>query len=143
MKKFKFELEDVLKLRKFEQEQAQIELGKAVAVETEIQNKLDEIAKQQLLVKQSISGSKDFSVIAQSNKFFNMLKLQTESLLEDMAKAKLVTEEKRALFMEALQKTESLTKLKEKQLELYHKAEDLEEEDVTDDIVTSRYGLGQ
>ena len=46
MKKFKFELEDILKFRKFEQHQAEVELGKALAVEQEIQSNLDNLAQQ-------------------------------------------------------------------------------------------------
>ena len=38
MKKFQFELEEILNIRKFEQQQAEIELGKALASENEIQN---------------------------------------------------------------------------------------------------------
>ena len=48
MKKFKFELEDILKFRKFEQHQAEVELGKALAVEQEIQSNLDNLAQQKL-----------------------------------------------------------------------------------------------
>ena len=46
MKKFKFELEDILKFRKFEQHQAEVELGKALAEEQEIQSNLDNLAQQ-------------------------------------------------------------------------------------------------
>ena len=50
MKKFKFELEDILKFRKFEQHQAEVELGKALAVEQEIQSNLDNLAQQNMLL---------------------------------------------------------------------------------------------
>ena len=139
MKKFKFELEDLLKLRRFQQEEAEIELGKAVAEENRIQNQLDQLAEQYALAKKNTAGVTDFSMIAASQHFFIFIKQQQEKLFSDMAKAKLVTEKKRDVFRQALQKTESLSKLKEKQLDLYHQAENLEEEDVADDIVTSRY----
>ena len=60
MKKFSFELEDVLNFRKFERQQAEIELGKALAVEREIQDKLDYLAAQQVEVAEKSKGSKDF-----------------------------------------------------------------------------------
>lgn len=60
MKKFSFELEQILKLRQFQQEQAQIELGKAVSEEARIQDGLNTLALQHSQVKKEISGSKDF-----------------------------------------------------------------------------------
>lgn len=140
MKKFSFELEDLLRLRKFQQEQAQTELGKAVAEETKIQDGLNVLAWQHAKVKKEMSGSTDFFSISQSQKYYSFLKLQEEKLLEDLAAAKTVTESKREIFKEALQKTESLKKLKDKKKEEYRMQEQKEEEDTVDDIATSRFG---
>lgn len=139
MKKFKFELEDVLSLRKFQQEQAQIELGKAVAEETKIQDNLNLLALQHAEAKKALSGSTDFNAITNGQSYFSFLKLQEEKLLEDLAAAKIFTEIKREAFKEALQKTESLNKLKEKQLSDYKELEAKEEEDTIDDMVTARF----
>ena len=139
MKKFKFELEDVLSLRKFQQEQAQIELGKAVAEETKIQDNLNLLALQHAEAKKALSGSTDFNAITNGQSYFSFLKLQEEKLLEDLATAKIFTETKREAFKEALQKTESLNKLKEKQLSDYKELEAKEEEDTIDDMVTARF----
>ena len=76
MKKFKFELEDVLSLRKFQQEQAQIELGKAVAEETKIQDNLNLLALQHAEAKKSLSGSTDFNAITTGPSYFSFLKLK-------------------------------------------------------------------
>ena len=57
-----------------------------------------------------------------------------------MASAKIVTESKRQLFKEALQKTESLKKLKEQKLKEHRQLEEKEDDDNVDDIVTSSYG---
>lgn len=141
MKKFKFELEDVLSLRKFQQEQAQIELGKAVAEEVKIQDNLNLLGLQHAEAKKNLSGVTDFSTICSGQQYFSFLKKQEEKLLEDLAAAKLFTETKREAFKEALQKTESLNKLKEKQLADYRELEAKEEEDFVDDIVTARFGM--
>ncbi|WP_318664203.1 flagellar export protein FliJ [Treponema sp.] len=139
MKKFKFELEDVLSLRKFQQEQAQIELGKAVAEEVKIQDNLNLIAMQHVEAKKNLAGSTDFAAIINGQQYFSFLKKQEEKLLEDLAAAKMFTETKREVFKECLQKTESLNKLKEKQLAEFKELEAKEEEDMVDDMVTSRY----
>ncbi len=139
MKSFKFELEDVLSLRKFQQEEAQIELGKAVAEEVKIQDGLNTIAMQHAEAKKAVKGLTDFAAISQGQQYFTFLKLQEEKLLEDLAAAKIFTEQKREIFKAALQKTESLNKLKEKKLEEYNALVEKEEEDTADDIVTAQH----
>lgn len=139
MKKFVFELEQLLNLRKYEQDQAQIELGKAVQVEQQIQDGLDTLAQQYVATKKLTSGQTDFAAIAKTQQFYQFIKQQQEKLMNDMAKAKLVTEEKRGLFNAAMQKHESLKKLKEKQYELFKAEVKKQEAKALDDIVTSKY----
>ena len=52
-KAFKFELQDVLDFRNFEKDQAQNELAKSLAVETQINNNLQLIASQFIEVKKA------------------------------------------------------------------------------------------
>lgn len=140
MQKFKFELQDVLQFRIFEQKQAEVELGKALACEKEIQDNLDTLAGQLADSKRIIKGSTDFYAINDSIKFQQFVKKQTEYLLNKMAEAKLVSEQKREILKKCMQKTDALEKLKEKQLEEWKRAENLEDDDFSDDIVTGRYG---
>ncbi len=139
MKKFTFELEDLLSLRKYQQEQAQIELGKAVAEEVRIQEGLETLAVQHSTAQKTLENSTDFNAIAQGQQYFSFLKLQEEKLLEDLASAKIVTESKREIFKEAFQKTESLNKLKDRQKQIHQELLNKEEEDLVDDIVTSQF----
>src|SRR5574344_1065368 len=138
MKKFVFELEDVMKYREFVQSQAEIELGKAMAAEHEIQVKLDALAMQAVSVKNSMKGSTEFEAIRSANSFYTFLDTQKEFLLKKMAEAKIVSEEKRKILQEAVKKTEALHKLRERKLEEYHEAENLDEENITDDMVTAK-----
>ena len=140
MQKFKFELQDVLQFRIFEQKQAEVELGKALACEKEIQDNLDTLAGQLAESKRIMKGSTDFYAINDSIKFQQFVKKQTEYLLNKMAEAKLVSEQKREILKKCMQKTDALEKLKEKQLEEWKMAENLEDGDFSDDIVTGRYG---
>ena len=139
MKKFKFELESLLSLRKYEQEQAQIELGKAVSAETKIQADLDTLAEQYATIKKLGEGERDFARIAEAQQFYSFVKYQQEQLFAQMAQAKLVTEEKRAAFNAAMQKTESLKKLRERKLEEHKAAQKKEEAKFLDDISTYKY----
>ncbi|MEE3411241.1 MAG: flagellar export protein FliJ [Treponema sp.] len=139
MKKFVFELEQLLNLRKYEQDQAQIELGKAVQVEQHIQDGLDTLAQQYVATKKMTSGQSDFVALAKTQQFYNFIKQQQEKLMRDMASAKIVTEEKRALFNAAMQKHESLKKLKERQFAIFKEEQKKAEAKALDDIVTSKY----
>lgn len=143
MKKFSFPLEDVLKYRSFMQNQAEIELGKARAVEQEIQRKLDQIALQRITLEHQMKGSTNFASIADANNFYAMLDLQKEKLFKDMAEAKIISEQKRKILQDAMQKTDALQRLRDRQLDEWKQAENAEEEDVTDDIVTSRFKKNQ
>lgn len=136
-KAFKFELQDVLDYRNFEQEQAQNELAKALAVETQINNQLDTIAKNFISVRKQIDASTDFEDIAIGNRRKVLLETQKEDLLNQLAQAKMVSDEKRAILAEAMKKTTALEKLKEKQLEGWKEESDKEENDFIDDLANN------
>ena len=138
-KAFKFELQDVLDFRNFEQEQAQNELAKALAVENQINNHLQNIAENFIVVRRQIDASTDFEDIATGNQRKVFLETQKEELLKQLAQAKLVSEEKRAVLAEIMKKTIALEKLKEKQLEEWKAIEDAEEANMIDDLATSHH----
>ena len=60
MKKFQFKMQKILDLRKFEQDQAEAELGKANAEVARIQRKLDSIARKKVSTAKSNEGQTDF-----------------------------------------------------------------------------------
>ena len=138
MKKFAFPLEDVMKYREYLQNQAELALGKAMAVEHGIQMKLDEVASQYASLAETMRGSTDFNGIARANDFYAFLDQQKDYLLEKMAEAKLVSEQKRKAMQEAMQKTEGLHKLRERQFDEYKDAEMSEANDIADDMTNAR-----
>ena len=119
MKKFKFELEQVLEIREFEKQQAEGELSKCIAVENEINENLAIIANQYDALKKSTKGSLDFSEMMGQSQYANLLDYQKEQLLLQLAQAKLETEEKRKILTECMKKTSALEKMKELQYEDY------------------------
>lgn len=143
MRAFSFSLGDVLEFRKFEQKQAEIELGKALSSENEIQKKLDALALQKITVQKNVRDSKDFSEIAGASAYFDFIKRETESLFEKMAEARLLTEKRREKLKLAMQKVDSLENLKENELSEYKRMALNEEDTENDDIATSRIGLSE
>ena len=141
-KKFKFDLQDILDFRNFEKEQAETELAKAIAVETDINNKLQNIAQQFVSVKAQLDSMTDFEEIAAANAHKRFLDYQKEELLKQLAEAKLVTEEKRAILAEIMKKTSALEKLKEKQETAWKEEEDKKEAEMIDDLANTRSNNG-
>lgn len=117
MSKFKFELQNVLEIRNFEQQQAESELAKCIAVETEINKNLEVIAMQYAALKQQLKGSLDFSDMMSQSQYSKLLDYQKEQLLNQLAQAKIETEEKRKILTECMKKTSALEKMKELQYE--------------------------
>ena len=138
MKKFTFPLEDVMKYREYLQNEAELALGKAMAVEHDIEMRLDEVASQYASLAEKMRGSIDFNAIARANDFYAFLDQQKTYLLEKMAEAKLVSEQRRKEMQDAMQKTEGLHKLRERQFDEYRDAEMNEANDVADDVTNAR-----
>ena len=138
MKKFVFELVEILNIRRFQQQQAEAELGKALAEEKKVQDRLDDLAARQVHVKNEMKGSVNFTDIANANQFYSYVRNQSESLLKELAELKLVSEQKREELKKAMQKTDSLEKLKEQQKDEYMADQKKKEMHEIDDIVTSR-----
>lgn len=134
MKKFSFELQKVLEFRNFEKKQAEGELAKALAVETEINNNLALIAQQYAALKQQMKGNLNIEDVMSQSQYNNLLDFQKEELLKQLAEAKLVSEQKRKVLAECMKKTTALEKLREKQLEDWKAAADYEEAEFIDEL---------
>lgn len=137
-KKFSFELQDILDFRNFEKEQAEAELAKALAVETEIQNNLDIIASQFVSLKKTADTLNVFEDIAAANRHKVLLEYQKEQLLKQLAEAQLVSAQKREVLAEVMKKTNALEKLKEKEEAAYNEKLNKEENDFIDDLANAR-----
>ena len=80
MKKFSFELEKVLDYRNFEKKEAEGELAKAIAAETQINENLKQIAFQYAQSKANMKGSRNFEDVMTLSKYNNLLEYQKEEL---------------------------------------------------------------
>ena len=139
MKKFNFDLQPVLDYRNHEKEDAEMELSRALSVEYEIKQNLEEIANQYLVLKKNMKATFDFYDTVQNNQNKKLLDYQKEELLRQLAQAQLITAEKRQILAEIMKKTTALEKLKEKELESYKAAVNFEENEFVDEISTLRF----
>lgn len=138
MKKFSFELQKILEFRNFEKQQAEGELAKAIAVETQINDNLKQIAAQYASLKAQMKGNLNIDDIMSQSQFNNLLEYQKEELLKQLAEAKIVTEQKRKILRECMKKTTALEKLRENQMEEWKAQADFEESEFIDELGTTR-----
>lgn len=139
MKKYSFELEDILEYKKIDQEQAEQEFAKALSVENEIQQKIEYIAQQYLITKEKFKNTKNFDLIISQNQYFNLLDFQKEELLKELAQAKIITEQKKEILQEKMKATSALEKLKELDKEEYDQLVNFEENEFIDDLATTHF----
>ena len=139
MKRFRFDLEKILELRQYAEQDAKNELGKAVGILVGIENniKLNAIKHSQAAqerfsgISASQSGNAPYSgntnggsgilsMLAWDN-YILRLEQEAERLAEEAAKAEQVVDEKRTLYLEASRELKVIEKLKEKKKIEYRK----------------------
>lgn len=131
-------MEKILELRRFEQSQAEAELGKVNAQIAQIQQKLEAIAVKKISSTKEFNTDSNIMVMNQLQNYFYMLDQKKEESLEEMAKLELVAEEKREAVRKCMQNVKVLEKLKENKLKEWHKEFQKQEENVMDDVVTAQ-----
>ena len=143
MKRFSFSMQKILDIREFAERQAQIELGRAVAEVNRINGELEAVAqeKQRMLqVKLKDVSLNEFLV---HENYLKRLELTKDRLLQELAAAQLVVDEKREIFAEAMKQRKILSNLWDKQYAQYKKDALVAEDNAVDDLVTSRHGYNQ
>lgn len=137
MKKFEFPLDKVLSVRKYKNDEAEIELGKAVSRLEVLEGDLNNIAVLYSEIPLKYSGLSDINDLSQLENYTLFLNTKKEDLLKQITAAKLVVEEKRKLYIEAHKELKVLENLKEKAMNEYKKNVTREQDNVLDDIINS------
>lgn len=139
MKKFSFDLQEILNIRQYEQEKAESELAKALGRENEINQNLQLLASQLTQARNNTKNSTDFNDIVALNQFQNLIDYQKEELLKQLASAKIITEQKKSVLAECMKKTNALEKLKEAQKEDFDKQVSDAEKKFIDELGSQGY----
>jgi flagellar FliJ protein len=138
VKRFSFNLEKVLELRQYHEQEAKNELGRAISILTAIENNIKQNALvHSRAVRQRFAGLADIGmtdsmaastavgVAAASmlawDSYILRLEQEAERLMEEAARAEMVVEEKRSLYLEASRELKVMEKLKEKREVEYRK----------------------
>ena len=94
MKKFAFSLQKILDLKEFSEEQAKIALAQAIAESDRIKAQLKTIAEKRVESNNQRSFCKNVQDLVIIENYINRLDAEKEQLLQDLAAAELVIEEK-------------------------------------------------
>jgi flagellar FliJ protein len=126
VKRFKFGLEKVLKLRQYNEHEARVELGRAIGILAGIEN---EIKRNAVVHGEAIRerftginasngsdsrGSGGINSMLAWDAYIHRLERETERLMEEAAQAEIVVEEKRRLYVEASHELKVMENLKER-----------------------------
>jgi flagellar FliJ protein len=135
MKAFHFSLEKVLKLRAYREQETKVDLGRAIGVLSEIENRIRAVAEDRYrAAAERFSPDNDALKILNYEHYILRLDQERDKLLEDAAQAELAVEEKRKLYLEASRERKVLDKLREKREKEYRKKMFAEETKELDDI---------
>ena len=140
MKKFKFQLETLLKVTKRKKDDAEMQFA-------ESSRKLEECrAKLQVLLRELAEGQKEFAdmtgegktvtigVIMMYNEFFNWKRKQIEQQQDIILKATQDKQQKLKILMQLMTYLKSIEQLKEKRLKEYNAELLFEEQKMLDEI---------
>ena len=140
MKKFKFQLETLLKVTKRKKDDAEMQFAEA-------SRKLEECrAKLQILLRELAEGQKEFAemtdegktvtvgVIMTYNEFFNWKREQIERQQQIILKATQDKQQKLKILMQLMTYLKSIEQLKEKRLREYNAELLFEEQKLLDEI---------
>jgi len=120
VKRFKFGLDKVLKLRQHHEHEARVELGRAIGVLAGIENEIKRNAavhsgavQERFAGITSGDGAASLSMHAW-DAYINRLEQEADRLMEEAARAEIVVEEKRGLYIEASRELKVMENLKER-----------------------------
>jgi len=144
VKRFKFGLEKVLKLRQHNEHEARVELGRAIGVLAGIENEIKRNAETRSdAIKERFVGIGEGNTTSDTgfggslsmhawDAYINRLEQEADRLMEEAAQAELVVEEKRGLYIEASRELKVMENLKERREKEHRKemfAEEIKEMD--------------
>jgi flagellar FliJ protein len=140
MKRFHFNLQKALDLRAYREQDAEIELGRAISRLTELTNRLKALAEERFrAAADRFAPSNSVEDMLAWERYITRLDNQKEQLLEDAAAAELTVNEKREIYLAASRDRKVLDKLREKRFAEYRKLALREEVKLTDDAASGRF----
>lgn len=139
MRRFNFKLEKVLRLRKHIEDEAKIDLGRAVGALNLIEGKIASLAEEHTKAAgERFAFGSGATEIRAFDLYIRRLSQTKDRLLEDAAKASLVVAEKRDTYVETSRDRKVLDKIKDRRRAEHRVSALAEEVSTLDDLSGSQ-----
>lgn len=140
MRKFQFNLEKILELRKYDEQQREIELGQATgrcnALRREIEDR--KASRRHIFEKRHLDKG-DMRMFLYAENYTHRMDQEINKLKAELEKAEAERQKLQEKFLEASKKRKILDKLKERKQHSYYKHEQKQEQKALDEISSARY----
>ncbi|MDY7027546.1 MAG: flagellar export protein FliJ [Spirochaetota bacterium] len=140
MRRFQFNLEKILELRRYHERQCELRLGEATgrcnALHCQIQER--SVRKKNVFAKRGAMG-RDISSFLSVEYYTLRMDREIEGLQRELEQAEAERRERQIEFLEASKKRKILDKLKDRKQSLYYREQLKTEQKALDDISSSMY----
>ncbi len=134
MKRFRFKLESLLELRRWEEREKEIALGRIVGECVNLRRAIDDRTRQERETFLNRSGQFDLELLSEIELFGSRMRTERRELSEVLRKKEIEREKAQKLFLEASSRRKVLDKLKEKKGEAFRRLETAAEQRLLDEI---------
>ncbi len=140
MRKFQFNLEKILELRKYDEQQWELKLGEATGKCNALQHKINEKkTSRKHIFSQRHLDKGDMRMFLYVENYTHRMDQEIADLTEKLEKAEEERSKIQEKFLEASKKRKILDKLKERKQQAYYKHEQKQEQKALDEITSARY----
>jgi flagellar FliJ protein len=135
MKRFRFDLEKILEIRACREQEAKVELGRALGILTALEREIQTLAAARVTAASCrFAPGNGLDGILRYDRYIRRLDARRDRLVKEAAEAELKVEEARRVFLEASRERKVLDKLKEKRRQEYRGIVLAEETKALDDL---------
>jgi len=140
MRKFQFNLEKILELRKYDEQQWEMKLGQTTGRCNALQKKIEERhSKRKRTFNQRHLDTGDMRMFMYVENYTHRLDQEITELRAELEQAEKERREVQEKFLEVSKKRKILDKLKERKQQVYYKQQEKQEQKVLDEISSAQY----
>ncbi|MDZ7795113.1 MAG: flagellar export protein FliJ [Spirochaetia bacterium] len=140
MRKFQFNLEKILELRKYDEQQWEIKLGQAIGRCTALKKKIEERrSSRKRTFNQRHLDTGDMRMFMYVENYTHRMDQEITELRAELEQAEKERKDVQEKFLEVSKKRKILDKLKERKQQMYYKKQEKQEQKVLDDISSAQY----
>ncbi|MFO7731128.1 MAG: flagellar export protein FliJ [Spirochaetia bacterium] len=140
MRKFQFNLEKILELRKYDEQQWEIKLGQVTGRCNGLHKKIEERrSSRKHTFNQRHLDTGDMRMFMYVENYTRRMDQEITELRAELEQAEKERKDVQEKFLEVSKKRKILDKLKERKQQMYYKQQEKQEQKVLDEISTARY----